>query len=68
MTGGVLAAVEDESLSLIHIFKLKEAMGLINDRFGRLEAQKSPERKSYPEMEIKGCLLYTSTTAFFCGR
>ena len=30
----------------------KEAMGLINDRFGRLEAQKSGT-KSYPEMEIK---------------
>lgn len=45
---------ENMVLILVGNVKLKEAIGFINDRFGRLEARKSPERKVYPEAEIKG--------------
>lgn len=56
---------ENMVLILVGNVKLKEAMGLINDRFGRLEAQKSPERKSYPEMEIKGRTEYSAKMGDF---
>lgn len=45
---------ENMVLILVGNVKLKEAMGLIKDRFGRLENRPSPERTVYPEMPIKG--------------
>lgn len=51
---------ENMVLILVGNVKLKDVMGLVNDRFGRLEARKSPERKVYPEPEFKGRVEYTA--------
>lgn len=51
---------ENMVLILVGNVKLKEAMGFINDRFGRLEARKSPERKVYPETKIQGRMEYSA--------
>lgn len=56
---------ENMVLILVGNVKLKEAMGLINDRFGRLKSQTSPERKSYPEAEFKGRTEYSAKMGDF---
>lgn len=54
---------ENMVLILVGNVKLKEAMGLIKDRFGRLENRPSPQRVSYPEAPIKGRTEYSAKMA-----
>ena len=51
---------ENMVLILVGNVKLKEIIGMANDRFGRLENRKSPERKVYPEPTITGRTEYTA--------
>lgn len=56
---------ENMVLILVGNVKMKDVVGLVNDRFGRLEAKKSPERKEYPEVDIKGRTEYTAKISDF---
>lgn len=51
---------ENMVLILVGNVKLKEAMGIIKDRFGRLESRPSPERKTFQEPVIKGRTEYSA--------
>lgn len=51
---------ENMVLILVGNVKVKDVMGLVNDKFGRLEAKKTPERKTYTEPEIKGRTEYSA--------
>ncbi|MDH6533910.1 insulinase family protein [Parabacteroides sp. 52] len=45
---------ENMVLVLVGNIKTSQVQALIQDKFGRLPAKKSPERKTYPDWDIKG--------------
>lgn len=56
---------ENMVLILVGNVDAKQISGRINATFGRLQAKPTPERKTYPDLEIKGRKQYNAKIGYY---